>query len=76
MTVEHFEALLEKLMSRRPFQPFTIELNGGKRFEIDGPHAVTWRDGMAIFIAPGTIPIWFDHETVSQFIESPAHSVP
>ncbi len=26
------------------------------------------RDGVAVFIAPGGIPIWFDHESVTQFV--------
>jgi hypothetical protein len=29
------------------------------------------RDGVAVFIAPGGIPIWFDHESVNQIIGAP-----
>lgn len=74
MTPENFNALLEKLVSRSPFRVFTIELHGGKRFEIDHPRATVFRDGIAVFIAPGGVPVWFDHESVSQFIEAPAGS--
>jgi hypothetical protein len=72
MTAENFDAMLARLLNRRPFQIFTIELQGGKRFEIDHPQATVFRDGLAVFISPGPVPIWFDHESVSQFIEAPA----
>jgi hypothetical protein len=75
MTIEYFTALLEAGLSRTPFQVFTIELNSGKRFEIDHPRAVVYREGVAVFLAPGRIPIFFDHETVSQIIVAPAHQV-
>ena len=72
MTAENFDAMLARLLNRRPFQIFTIELQGGKRFEIDHPQATVFRDGLAVFLSPGPVPIWFDHESVSQFIEAPA----
>ena len=28
----------------------------------------TVRDGVAVFLAPGGIPVWFDHESVNQVI--------
>jgi hypothetical protein len=74
MTAENFDAMLARLLNRRPFQIFTIELQGGKRFEIDHPQATVFRDGLAVFISPGPVPIWFDHESVSQFIEAPANA--
>ena len=76
MTAENFDAVLNTLLDRRPFQIFTVELHGGKRFEIDHPKATVFRDGIAIFIAAGPVPIWFDHESVSQFIEAPASTAP
>jgi hypothetical protein len=76
MTAENFDGLLEKLLNRRPFEIFTVELHGGKRFEIDHPQATVFRQGLAVFIAPGPVPIWFDHESVSQFIEAPANAAP
>ena len=45
-----------------------VELNGGRRFEIDHPTALIIREGVAVFLAPGGIPIWFDHESVNQII--------
>jgi hypothetical protein len=76
MTAENFDAILNTLLNRRPFQIFTVELHGGKRFEIDHPQATVFRDGVAIFISPGPVPIWFDHESVSQIIDAPASTVP
>lgn len=66
MTSENFDRILDELMDRTPFQVFTVELNGGRRFEVDHPRALVVRDGVAVFIAPGGIPIWFDHESVNQ----------
>lgn len=75
MRAENFEAVLEAMLSRNPFQPFTVELHGGTRFEVDHPRVV-YREGAAIFVAPGFVPVYFDHESVIQIIDSPAHSAP
>ena len=74
MTAENFDQLLESMLSRTPFRVFTIELHGGKRFEIDHPRATVYRDGVAVFVAPGGVPVWFDHESVSQIIDAPANT--
>jgi hypothetical protein len=50
------------------FTVFTVELNGGRRFAVDHPSALVVRDGVAVFLAPGGIPIWFDHESLNQII--------
>jgi hypothetical protein len=76
VTAENFDHLLEAMLSRDPFQIFTIELHGGRRFEIDHPRATVYREGVAVFIAPGGIPVWFDHDSVSQIIDAPADSAP
>ena len=76
MTVEHFQATLSTLMERRPFRPFTIELNTGQRYEVDDPHSTAFQDGAGILLAPGGVPVFFDHESVNQIINSPAHSAP
>ena len=74
MTAENFDQVLVELVQRQPFWMFTVELNGGQRFEIDHPRAVVVRDGVAVFIAPGGIPVWFDRESVSQIIGAPANT--
>ena len=74
MTVENFQALVEKLSERRPFRPFTIELSSGERLEVDHSHALAYRDGIATFIGPGAVPFWFDHEGVVTIIDDMANS--
>jgi hypothetical protein len=32
------------------------------------------RDGVAVFLAPGGIPIWFDHESVNHIAGTTANS--
>jgi hypothetical protein len=74
MTAENFDQVLEGLRQLQPFCVFTVELHNGRRFEIDHPGALVVRDGVAVFIAPGGIPIWFDRESVSQIIGAPANA--
>jgi hypothetical protein len=76
MTAEHFDETLKTLLTRQPFKPFTIELNTGQRHEVDHPHATAFEDGAAVHLAPGGVPVFFDHESVNRFIHSPAHSAP
>ena len=75
MTAENFDSLLRGLQLRRPFQVFTVELNGGDRFEVDHANAIVIRDGVAVFMAPGGIPHWFDHESLSQIIGASSNSL-
>jgi len=60
MTADNFQQLLDALANRTPFHPFTIALMGGRRMVV--------RDGVAVFIAPGGVPIWFDHEGVAAIV--------
>ena len=72
MTAENFTSVLEGFREIQPFRMFTVELQGGRRFEVDHPLALIIRDGVAVFLAPGGVPIWFDHECVNQIIGAPA----
>lgn len=72
MTADHFDSIMNELLERRPFRIFTIELDGGRRFEVDYPHAMMSREGVAAFLAPGGVPILFDHDGVNQVIAAPA----
>lgn len=74
MTAENFDEVLKQLIHRRPFQVFTIELHGGQRFEVDHSHALVVRDGVAVFLAPGGTPIWFDHDSVNQILGTGANT--
>jgi len=74
MTAENFDRVLTGLTQQKPFGVFTVEVHGGERFEVDGPGALVARDGVAVFIAPGGIPVWFGHDSVNQFIGPPANA--
>ena len=63
-----FDATLTSLRKRSPFRPFTVALVNGDRFEVDFPDALVIRDGAAVYLAAGGIPVIFDHEGVSQVI--------
>ena len=68
MEAENFDHTLIAFKKRTPFKPFTVALINGDRFEVDYPDALLVRDGVAIYVSSGGIPIIFDHEGVSQFI--------
>ncbi len=68
MAPQSFENALKALQQRKPFRPFTVDLVSGDRFEVDLPNALGIRDGVAVFIGPGGVPVLFDHEGVSQLI--------
>jgi hypothetical protein len=72
MTADHSDSILEELAIRQPFQIFTVELHGGRRFEVDHRRALIARDGVAVFLAPGGVPVLFDHDSVNQIIVAPA----
>jgi hypothetical protein len=74
MTADNFDRVLESLRLQQPFRVFTVELHGGRRFEVDHPGALVVRDGVAVFLAPGGLPIWFDHDSVNQIIGAPANT--
>ena len=73
MTQENFENMLEAFLAAKPFRIFTVGLNGGRRFEVDSPRAVVYRDGVAVFAAPGGIPMYFNHESVNLVADVPAN---
>jgi hypothetical protein len=74
MIADNFVALQRGLQQVQPFRVFTVELHGGRRFEEDHPGALVVRDGAAVFMALGGVPIWFDHESVNQIIGTPANT--
>lgn len=73
MTADNFNNVLDALRLLQPFRVFTVELNGGRRFEVDHPGALVVRDGVAVFLAPGGIPVWFDHDSVNQILGARAN---
>jgi hypothetical protein len=76
MTAENFDRVLQGLQQLQPFQVFTVELHSGRRFEVDHPGALVVRDGVAVFLAPGGVPVLFDHGDVHQIIAAPPDTSP
>ncbi|HLQ43274.1 MAG TPA: hypothetical protein VK137_00985 [Planctomycetaceae bacterium] len=68
MQAETFDETLRTFKRRDPFRPFTVALVNGDRFEVDHPDALVVREGVALFIGPGGVPVVFDHEGVSQVV--------
>jgi len=68
MEIGNFDQTLQALQKRTPFRPFTVVLVNGDRFEVGYPAALAVRDGMTVYLAPGNVPVLFDHEGVSQVI--------
>jgi hypothetical protein len=65
-----FEASLRAFVRRTPFQPFTVELTSGTRFQILRPEALAFNAGRAVYISPDGKPSMFDHDSVSQLVGS------
>ena len=76
MMADNFENTLEAFLVRSPFRPFTVVLHSGRQFEVDHPGAMVHRDGVAIFVRPGGVPVVFDHEGVEQFVGDLAERPP
>ncbi len=76
MTADSFASVLNGLRQLQPFHVLTVELHAGRRFEVDHPGALVVRDGVAVFLAPSGVPIWFDHENVNQIIGATASNAP
>jgi hypothetical protein len=68
MEADNFEGTLSAFKRRTPFRPFTVALVNGDRFEVDHPDALVVRDGVAVYIGAGGVPVLFDHEGVSQVV--------
>ena len=68
MEAENFDQTLIALRRRVPYQPFSVVLVNGDRYEVDRPDAIVIRDGVAVYVAPGGAPVIFDHEGVIQVL--------
>ena len=66
MQIDAFERSLRAFVRRTPFQPFTVELTSGTRFEVLHPEALAFNGGLAVYIGTDGTPSLFDHESVSQ----------
>lgn len=72
MNEKSFDAILNELCSRNPFQLFSVELKTGRQFEVDHPKGLAFRDGFAVFIGPDTKIERFDFHNVNRIFESAA----
>jgi hypothetical protein len=63
-----FDSTMRVFKNRHPFRPFTVAMSNGDRLEVDHPDALAVRDGVALFAAPGGIPVVFDFDGVSQVV--------
>ena len=72
MIESHFDQLLTELRDQQPFRIFTVSLQSGRRIEVDHPHALVVREGVAVFLAPGGVPIYFDHDSVNEVLHANA----
>lgn len=68
MDAQLFNATFLAFKHRDPFRPFTVTMVNGHQFEVDHPDALSVRGGAALFLAPGSVPMIFDHEGVSQIV--------
>ena len=75
MTTDNFDHTLQAFRDRSPFRPFTVVLHSGRQFEVDH-RALVQRDGVAVFVGPGGIPVVFDHEGVEHFAGDLADRTP
>jgi hypothetical protein len=57
-----------------PFRVFTVELHGGRRFEVDLHGAIVNGGGVTVFLAPGGLPLWSDHHSVNQIVGAPSNT--
>ena len=63
-----FAETIRAFRNRPPFKPFTVALVNGDRYEVDRPEVLALGDGAAVLLAPGNVPVFFDHEGASQVI--------
>ncbi len=66
MEAPHFEEIMQSFQQRTPFRPFTVSLVNGRRYEVDHSNALVVREGVAVYLGPGGVPVIFDHEGVSE----------
>ncbi len=68
MDRETFTETIRAFRNRTPFRPFTVVTVSGNCYEVDYPDALAVREGLAIFVGPGRVPVFFDYEGVSEVI--------
>ena len=54
--------------SRREPVARLVVTTAGNRHEVDHPEAIIVRGGVSLFLAPGNVPVIFDHDGVSEVV--------
>ncbi len=72
MTADDFYRTMIEKLDRKPFQPFAVELNDGRRVEIDRPKSVSIRGGVAACSTRESIYVRVESNDVKQIIDIPA----
>jgi len=68
MNRDAFTETIRAFKNRLPLRPFTVATMNGNRHEIDFSDALAVREGIAVYVGPGKVPVFFDHESVSEII--------
>ena len=68
MDRDTFTETIRAFRNRQPFKPFTVVTVAGNRHEVDFADALAVRDGVALFVGPGRVPVFFDHEGISEIV--------
>jgi len=68
MNRDAFTETIRAFKNRLPLRPFTVATMSGNRCEVDFPDVLAVRERIAIYIGPGKVPVFFDHESVSEII--------
>ena len=68
MDQDTFDGTIRAFKHRTPFRPFTVAMVNGDRFRGGPPGRTGGRGGIALFAAPGNVPMIFDNEGVSEII--------
>lgn len=68
MDRDTFDGTIREFKHRTPFRPFTVAMVNGERLAVDHLDALALRDGVALFAAPGGVPVVFDHEGLSRVV--------
>ena len=76
MDRDTFDSTLQLYQERKPFRPFALIMVSGDRLEVDHGRALGVRDGVALYVAAGGVPVMFDHEGVSHVIGDLAGNTP
>lgn len=68
MTPNNFDSVIRSFQHHTPFQPYTVGLVNGQSITIDHSEALVLRGGLAVYIDRNGVPVFFDHESVSEVI--------